>query len=335
MADKVLAKDYFKDSILFDAKVVSDNPNSSAKSSTVSYELTCKKCKGFSKRRGNSSVLKTCSECKREWDREENEIIEPVKKVTSKKVKPVVVESDEEPEVPKPVPSRRAVTQAAIAAAKEEENQPLQASPRRKITVESITDLLTKGASEKPADTPAAAVPDTKPADDTYAFDGILDYYDERLEDMWHRYYYVKWTGYDEPTFVLDEDFTDQKVVTAFEDGLPEVERFKVMFPKTSRKNKGAKHAVRTKIDVLKDRGDIPDKEVTETISTNAIFKAPLPPLPTQIALPPTILPTPPTIPLPEVPNTPCIEVKQSTFTHIRLQKGQFYQLGDYLFEAV
>lgn len=311
---KILAQDYFEDSKLFTAKVLDGNEAKSATSSSVKYELECKECNAVTQRTGNSKALNTCGKCKLVWDRDSNEVRFPgwhpgFKEKTSAEVMAELdSESDDEPIVVKPkVPARRKVDVAtAIAAVREEDNAPVTNPQRRKITTASIADLLTGKAQPKPEVAPVA-----KPKKDTYEFETIVDYYDERLADSWHRYYYVQWVGSSEPTFVLDDDFTDSKAVNEFELTLPEVERFKVMFPKTSRKNKTTKHAVRSKIDVLSEHGD-EDKETIENFT-----------------LPP------PVIPLQGLPKASCIEIKKSTFTHIQLKKGQVYKIGDIIIEAI
>lgn len=304
---KILAKDYFEDSKLFTAEVLDGNEEKSATSSAVKYELTCKECGAVTQRTGNSKALNTCAKCKYVWDRDRNEVRFPgwypgFKEKTSAQVMGFESEEDE-PIVAKPkVPSRRKVdVAAAITAVREEDNAPVTCPPRRKITTGSIVDLLTGKAQQKPEVAPVA-----KPKKET-----IVDYCDERLADSWHRYYYVQLVGSPEPTFVLDDDFTDSKAVEDFEQTLPEVERFKVMFPKASRKNKTTKHAVRSKIDVLSEHGD-DDKETIENFT-----------------LPP------PMIPLPGLPKASCIEIKKSTFTHIQLKKGQVYKIGDIIIEAI
>jgi hypothetical protein len=258
---KILAKD-FKDSALFDAVVLDGNDNKSATSSGVKYELTCKSCGEVAQRTGNSKVLNTCAKCKNVWDRENNEARGPgwypgYKEKSSAQVMGFADSDDDEPVVTKVPPRRKDV----VATSREEDNAPVGTPARRKITTSSITDLLVGKAPTKPA-----AAPVTKPVKDTYEFETILDYYDERLADAWHRYYYVQWVGYAEPTFVLDDDFTDGKAVEDFEHTLPEVERFKIMFPRASRKNKTTKHAVRSKIDVLSEHGS-EDSEVVETMT--------------------------------------------------------------------
>ena len=309
---KILAQDYFEDSRLFNAKVLDGNEAKSATSSSVKYELTCKECGAVTQRTGNSKALNVCGKCKLVWDRDNNQVrfhgwYPGKKEKSSAEVMAEIAsesDSDDEPIVVKPkVPARR---KADVAVATDEDNAPVVNPDRRKITTGSIADLLTGKAKPKTKVAPVA-----KPKKDTYEFETIVDYYDERLADSWHRYYYVQWVGSPEPTFVLDEDFTDSKAVNEFELTLPEVERFKVMFPKTSRKNKTTKHAVRSKIDVLSEHGD-EDKETIENFT-----------------LPP------PVIPLQGLPKASCIEIKQSTFTHIQLKKGQVYKIGDIIIEAI
>lgn len=317
---KILAQDYFTNSALFDAEQVAGKPTNSATSSGVRYQLTCKECGAETQRIGNSPLLNTCGKCKVVWDRANNkvlgpgaEVIEAVAKPTAKPKAVPVVDTDSDEDTPhKIVPLRR--RNAAVAAKEEEVAKPVVMPSRKKITVDSITDLLLKGDSDKPA--PAK----TKPAredKEVHKFETILDYYDERLEDMWHRYYLVQWVGHDEPTFVLDSDFTDPKAVAAYEETLPDVERFKIMFPKTSRKNKTAKHAVRSKLDVLVDHGDVADKEVVETLPSP----------------PPKVVAT-------EVPKVTamandCIETTTATFKYTKLKVGQIIRIGNEFIEAV
>lgn len=367
---KVLAKDYFDESILFDAEVLDGGDNRSATSSGVTYELMCKRCKAVTQRTGNSKALNTCAKCKYVWDREHNEARKPGwspdhKEKSSREVMGFAKSDDEdEPIVAKPkMPSRKAV--AAIAP-REEEKSPVTCQPCRKITVDSISKLLTGKSQEKPA---VVAAPVTKPINyGACGVGAILDYCDERLTDSWRRCYYVPLAGHEKPVFVLDDDFIDTDMVKNFENSLPELERFKVMFPKESRKNKGSKHAVRSRIDVLSEHG-YEQVEVVEPIAP-AAFAPPtfaLPPTPTPTppafapptfalpATPPAFAPpptpaftlpavptpafalplAPPLIPVPTLSETTEVAVRQSTFTHVLLRKGQVYKIGDIIIEAI
>src|SRR5690606_36636355 len=131
------------------------------------------------------------------------------------------------------------------------------------ITPKGIADLLS-GSSKKSLEKcqPNKTTPISRDVsdDEEYTVSDILDYYDERIDGLWHRFYRVKWAGYDELDFVMDTDFTDEAFLKTFEMSLPMVERFKIMFSKP--KNLYANVGHRTKFDVLIDETPV------ETTST-------------------------------------------------------------------
>ena len=317
---KIEAQDYFKNSALFDAEQIDGKSTNSATSSAVRYELTCKECGGVNTKTGNSKTLNTCSFCGYVWDRVNNKVLGPGAKGAEATAKPKatpVVETDSDDDLMphKIVPLKR----RNAFVAKEEEVKPVATPSRKKITVESIADLLTKSSQGTlPAKAEPVKTKALKNSSDVYEIEEVIDYYDERLEDRWHRNYLVRWKGYDKPSFVLDKDFVDKKFLASFEESLPEEERFETIFPGKARKNKGTKHAVRAKIDVLNDNGDVEhDEEVVESL--------------------PSAAPKDTAIETPQVATTTgdCVEIKTGTFQHVKLKVGQIIRIGDTFVEAV
>lgn len=325
-SNKIEAQDYFKDSRLFTAKQTAGKPTNSATSSAVKYELTCSECGDTTTRTGNNKNLHTCGSCGVVWDRDTNEIRGPgsrdaasVKRV----VKPAVLGSDNdtdgeffEREIVRPSTRRRAIDSvgrdAPAPAPAVKPATPAPAPKKGKITAESIADVLLKSSKGElePRATPEKTKKLKKKEDSTYEVEEIVDYYDDRLEDRWHRQYFVQWKGYDQPSFVLDVDFVDKKFLAEFEASLPEEERFATIFPPKNRKNKGTKHAVRSKVDVLRDYdGDIEPAETVEKITEKASAAT-------------------------EPPND-CITIEQGSYKVVKLKIGQIYRIGDTFIEAV
>ena len=261
---KVLAQDYFTNSNLFTATIINGRPVNSATSSGVRYSLKCKKCTATTERTGNSPALNTCKSCGRKWDRETNSIVE--KDVPASKAP--VVEAPVVPPKPKPTRGGRKIPEPVVDTAEED---PFAVLAQPKVTTDRIVDLLIKSTTGDVEQAPIVKTKALKKKDsDVYAIEEIIDYYDARLEDRWHRIYYVQWVGYDKPTFVSDDNFTDKKFLKEFEDKLPEEERFAIMFPKTKIKNKGTKHAYRTMADVYEDHGISDDVDVVEELPVAA-----------------------------------------------------------------
>lgn len=286
MAAKVKAGDLFTDSILFDAEIIKGKPENSAFSSGVQFKLTCKECGEVQYKTGNSKNLCKCTKCKREWDPEENAIV-----------------GDKHAEVVVPNTTRVAVAEPLVEILNDD---PVVKAPKRRGNIkDKMVDVIINSANEYTAT-------QAEPIDrDVYVVESIIDYYDERLADRWHRIYLVQWVGYKKPTFVNDNDFTDKNFVNSFEESLPEHERFDVMFPKSKLRLKGTKHAHRMKIDVIKDQTLVDsDDEIVEVPAT-------------------TTTTTTATTTLDD------IDTETRTFTYIKLKKGQVYKIGDVIIEAV
>lgn len=306
------ASEYFKDSVLFDAKIIAGKPTNSAKSSTVRYELKCKKCDDVNSKTGNNKTLLKCNNCGRSWDRENNTIIEPVGEVKK--------------------PAKKVVEKVVEKVIEDDNDEPLPVI-KRKITASSIANILKKSAEGTIEKIEPVKTKKLKNAKDVYEIEEIIDYYDERFSDRWRRVYLVRWVGYDKPSFVVDKDFTDKDFLKEFESTLPVDERFASIFTTKNIKNKGSKHAVRTKIDVLQDNGDVSeDKEVVETITTTTTGVVDEP-LPEEL---------PKERPKAEDPfdtkddkETPCVDTSVLMMKVIKLKVGQFYRVGDVLIEAV
>ena len=297
---KVLAREYFTNSPLFKVDVLA-GIESSATSSNVEYRLTCKKCSEVFTRKGNARKLRTCAGCKREWDRDNNTIVE-VEKVegggnrtsprlakkledsdeepVSKKgkVKPVLEESDEEPIVEKV--SKKPRTKPVL---EESDEEPIQKAVKKVTNKKAVVE---DSDEEEPVnETPPHDVdilakiltgeikPKTsqnKPKklkqelkDGEHWVEEILDYYDDYEDSRWYRFYYVKWWKDDNNTFIRADKFTDDKMLKEYESGLPTVERFRNVFPnpKITKRTGKEKVGYRTKEDVEKA---MKDDEVVE-----------------------------------------------------------------------
>lgn len=295
----VKAEDYFKDSVLFNAEIVKGKPEQSALTGTIQYKVTCKKCGAIMpKRRGNSTGLLKCDGCKRQWNRDSNTIIEPDVESTPKKVGKArrdIEESDADSE------EEIVIKEKPVAKEKD----------KSKITANSIADFLLKSDASNKCN--SNKTKSKKFENGVYKIDIILDYYDERLESRWHRFYLVKWTDSDKYDFVMDKDL-NKKALAEFEAGLDQVERFKHLFKSPT--NKKSNHAVRTKIDVLEEQDiEDPDDEIEEV-------EAPTTTTTTTTTNGPT-----------EVKNPVIVE---QTVKRIQLKVGQFYLTPDgYLIEAI
>ena len=329
---KITAGNYFKDSVLFNAELIEGNPSNSGKSSAVRYSLTCKKCGEPQEKSGNAKTLNKCTTCKRVWDRETNSIEEPAEAVV---VTPVV-------EAPVEVKSKRAAAKQELDAAdvdvfkhkstRKDVAEPIKltvhdtrktpvevtVSDARKtpITSRSIANLLS-GSSKKSLDKcqPKKTTPISRDVsdDEEYVVSDILDYYDERIDGIWHRFYRVKWAGYDELDFVMDTDFTDEAFLKTFEMSLPMVERFKIMFSKP--KNIYANVGHRTKFDVLIDETPAETTSTTPYTSQKEDVVEQL-------------------VSIDGKCSDADVKVVERVIKYVSLKKGQCFMIGDYVIRA-
>lgn len=214
---KIQAGDYFtREGSPFKATVVSGSPNHSAKSSLVIYDIKCSKCKESYQRRGNQKTLNTCANCKHVWEEADTA--------------PVVVQggADEIPD-DAPTPARQTRAQKRKADAEKD--------------LEHLVNIA-KGEAEPRPRVKAKEEP-------IYYVEEILDYYDDRVDNYWHRFYYVKWQGDDKLTFVRDDAFDDHTMVDNFEAELEPAKRLAVLFKDRSRVYKSKHAQIRKRRDVL------------------------------------------------------------------------------------
>lgn len=283
---KTLAREYFKDSELFDCDVLSGMDNS-ATSSSAEYELTCKKCNATFKRKGNAKNLRTCAGCKRVWNREDNSIVEPEPKAgKAKATAKAKVEEEEEEEIPMPTrKSARVAARKAAVVESEEEEVPVKKTPAKKVAKPVVDSDEEEEEEVAPKKTAAKKLPDhdidllaqilmgdvesheAKAApkklknelqEGEHWVEEILDYYDGHEDGRWHRFYYCKWWNDDTLTFTRADNFGDQKMIEKYEKSLPTAERFRNMFPnpKISKKAGSEKIGHRTKADVEKETAE-------------------------------------------------------------------------------
>jgi ribosomal protein L37AE/L43A len=222
----VSAKDLFKNSVLFKAKVVSDNPNAGGKTATAKYDLECRKCGDkVDGRRGNSTAIFKCLNCKRTWDPVTNTIIEPVTEVVEKLTHPVqTIDSESDDEESESIKAKLVQTQ----------------NKKPGPNVGDIINVL-KGVSKEVS----------KPKIE------IIDYYDERVDGKWHRLYYTK----PKMEFIIDVEI-DKKISKDYETKLKKIEHFSIMYPNPKAVMK--KHAHRTKMDVLRENRETDNEFVEE-----------------------------------------------------------------------
>ena len=149
---KVLAGEYFKNSALFKADILAGLDNS-ANSSNVVYSLTCKKCHNVAERKGNSRGLHVCKCCKREWNREDDTIVEPVKGGSTRKsprlASKVEASSDEEEEPVKKKITKKSVK--VVEAPTDVEEEPVKKKITKKTAkvVEAPTDVEEEPVKKK------------------------------------------------------------------------------------------------------------------------------------------------------------------------------------------
>ena len=221
----IQAQDFFTDSVLFDATITAGKGTQSYRSSAVTYDLTCKKCGEVTSRRGNSSALLKCGNCKRSWNYADNTITENAKAVVAAPVEAPVEAAAEAP-----------VVDEVVAEVVE------KVKPKRSAM--HYVNLIRKAAE------PIAPPPVVEKKE--YVIE-ILDHYDTRRNGLWTRAYYCAWYDSDELTFVLDEDFEDGAMIAAYEDSLPVEQRFKTIFKNPRAAYAAKSKTFRTEADVLRD----------------------------------------------------------------------------------
>lgn len=297
---KITAGAYFVNSELFNVDVLAGMDNS-ATSYNASYELTCKKCHHVSKRRGNAKNLVICAGCKRTWDRENNSIIEAPKKAPAKKITPektpakkVPVEEIVEDKVEEKVLRRSTRTKGKklLDTSSEEEEENSQISDEDEVEepvlkkrevpdhdAAMILKILKGEVKPDAIDSKSKTLKNdqekTDLKDGEYYVEEILDYYDDYQERRWWRFYYVKWYGHEELSFIRADKFTDTKLLEKYERTLPTVNRFNNMFanPKITKKTGEERVGYRRKSDVEKDMEIVPIDEVIEEIKDALVEK--------------------------------------------------------------
>lgn len=254
MAQKIKAADYFTNSP-FHAEIIEGKPESSYKTSTVSYSLTCKECGHKYTRRGNAKTLNKCAGCKLEWEHPDVVLGGAVTRSRKAPIQRDVMvdEPEEEPD-----------TEEAKEAKKKFDD-----------TVNHAIKLFTGEADE--ARPPPKKKKDAAKEKTTWVED-IIDYYDEYVNKYWHRFYRVKIFEQDELDFMRDDLFENYDLVEEFEASLPEEQRLKVKWPNraTAYKSNGRNKDRRTKEDVLADEAATPveedsDDDYYEVIITRTI----------------------------------------------------------------